>query len=334
MDNRIKVIDYFRGFSIFTIIIYHYLDAIKLTKLLSYAIGFGGTGVHLFILISGFGLYLSRLKKPLSYPDFLVKRFSKVYIPAVIAVTAIVLISFFVPIYKPWLYAYLGHVFLYKMFDNSIIVSYGIHFWFISMIFQFYFVFPLIVKVKEKLSDGWFLGLGVFISLSWSVFVAMIGKDDIRVWNGCFIQYLWEFCLGMVLAERYLKKGYKFWEISNIKLFGITAISLILFALLVFKFGKIGKLFDDIPALFSYAGVSLLIFNFSPEALKQFFYKTGDISYSLYLYHIVTLLLVFHFAPSIGVVGLIIALVLTYAVAYLISKVPPLKKTTVKPKLT
>ena len=334
MDNRIKVIDYFRGFSIFTIIVYHYLGTLKLPGLLTYAIGFGGTGVHVFILISGFGLYLSYLKKPLSYFAFLSKRFSKVYIPAIIAVTIIVLISFIVPIYKPSLYAYLGHVFLYKMFDNRIMCSYGIHFWFISLIFQFYFLFPLIVKAKEKLSDSWFLGLGLFISLSWSVFVALIGKDDVRVWNGCFLQYLWEFSLGMYLAERYLRQGFKFWEISNIKLIGITIISLVLFALLVFKFGKIGKLFDDVPALFSYAGVALLIFSYSPQFIKQFFYKTGDISYSLYLYHIVVLLLVAYFAPALGVLGLIISILLTYAVALLIEQLTARKSKPIVAKVS
>ena len=40
---------------------------------------FGGSGVHVFILCSVFGLYLSHLNNPLRYANFLKKRFLKVY---------------------------------------------------------------------------------------------------------------------------------------------------------------------------------------------------------------------------------------------------------------
>ena len=31
----------------------------------------------------------------------------------------------------------------------------------------------------------------------------MLGKSDVRVWNSFFLQYLWEFVLGMYLAKCY-----------------------------------------------------------------------------------------------------------------------------------
>lgn len=74
--KRYAIIDFLRGYSIFTIVLMH-LIAGSVTGVLSKAVAFGGAGVHVFILCSGFGLYLSYLKKPLVYTDFLRRRFPR-----------------------------------------------------------------------------------------------------------------------------------------------------------------------------------------------------------------------------------------------------------------
>lgn len=43
----------------------------------------------------------------------------------------------------------------------------------------------------------------LLISMLWATIVAMLGKSDVRVWNSFFLQYLWEFVLGMYLAKCY-----------------------------------------------------------------------------------------------------------------------------------
>lgn len=62
--RKLEVIDFLRGFAIFTIVLMHcvqgYLDGGGLK-----AASLGGAGVYVFILCSGFGLYLSYLNKPL-----------------------------------------------------------------------------------------------------------------------------------------------------------------------------------------------------------------------------------------------------------------------------
>lgn len=60
--NRYKIIDFLRGYSIFTIALMHLVGGVVAGGL-SKAAAFGGAGVHVFILCSGFGLYLSYLKK-------------------------------------------------------------------------------------------------------------------------------------------------------------------------------------------------------------------------------------------------------------------------------
>ena len=70
MLQRLEVIDFLRGFSIFTIVLMHLLQSYPIPPFLMAASSFGGAGVHVFILCSGFGLYLSYLNKPLTYSQF------------------------------------------------------------------------------------------------------------------------------------------------------------------------------------------------------------------------------------------------------------------------
>lgn len=94
--KKLEVIDYLRGFSIFTIVLMHLIQSYSIPSILQKASSFGGAGVHVFILCSGFGLYLSHLNKPLSYSNFLKRRFIKVYIPYIL----IILLSAAIPFYN------------------------------------------------------------------------------------------------------------------------------------------------------------------------------------------------------------------------------------------
>ena len=92
----------------------HLVQAYPLPGFLMKATSFGGTGVHVFILCSGFGLYLSSLHKPLKYGKFLKSRFSKVYIPYVLVVL-ISALYFGIVCGQDVLMPLLGSVFLFKM---------------------------------------------------------------------------------------------------------------------------------------------------------------------------------------------------------------------------
>lgn len=106
---------------------------------------FGGAGVHVFILCSGFGLYLSYLNKPLGYKDFLRKRFGRIYWPMAIVCIA----TAFWMLYQgeEILMPLLGNLLLFKMFVPELECSMGGQMWLISTIIQFYLAWPLIVKL-------------------------------------------------------------------------------------------------------------------------------------------------------------------------------------------
>lgn len=93
--KKLEVIDYLRGFSILTIVLMHLIQSYSIPQIIRTASSFGGAGVHVFILCSGFGLYLSHLNKPLSYSNFLKRRFIKVYVPYIL----IILLSASIPFY-------------------------------------------------------------------------------------------------------------------------------------------------------------------------------------------------------------------------------------------
>lgn len=123
-NRRLDVVDFLRGFSIFTIVFMHLVQSYPLPGFLQKATSLGGAGVHVFILCSGFGLYLSSLYKPLTYGQFLKRRFSKVYIPYLIVVI-ISALYFWLVCDQDVLNPLLASVFLYKMFVPSLECAFG-----------------------------------------------------------------------------------------------------------------------------------------------------------------------------------------------------------------
>jgi peptidoglycan/LPS O-acetylase OafA/YrhL len=289
MKNKIEVIDFLKGYSILTIVVFHFCQGLAFSPLLAKLINFGGTGIHTFLFASGFGLYLSHLKKPLRYPDFLRKRFTKIYVPYIIIVSLSALISLVIPIYENNWNNYLSHVFFYKMFDDHLIGTYGYQFWFVSTIIQFYLLFPLFVFLREKIKGKGFLLVGLLISLSWTTIVLLLHKEALRNWNSFFLQYVWEFMLGMYCAEGFLKRNERFWEMSKMKMVLLTVAGLALYSAMALKGGQFGKSLNDIPALFGYGGLAVLIYLAGVQAINQFILFTARLSFSIFLLHFLVL---------------------------------------------
>lgn len=322
--KRIEAVEFLKGFSIFTVVIFHLFQIVQLPMLIENGIYFGGAGVHLFIFISGLGLYLSYQHKPVAFSAFFKKRFGNVYLPYILIILLTALITLKIPIAISSLYALLGHVFLYKMFDSTIIGSYLYPCWFISTILQFYLVFYLLAYLKKKISNTWFIVIGFVLSNLWSVAVVLLHKYEHKAWESFFLQYLWEFMLGMVAAELIYHKKLKV-NISNIYylLAGLAFVGLDAF--LINQFGDIGKMFNDVPAALGYSFLALFLYNLNNRYINGFFKYTGSISYSLYLVHFLVLLLVeYAFRISnliIPIYGLPVIVLLSYAAAHYYNKV-------------
>ncbi len=321
---RIDFLDFMKGFSMLAIVLYHFFQLLDLNKAVAGGIRFGGTGVHAFLFLSGFGLYLSHLKKPnYTYREFAVRRFGKIYIPYFLVITAIVLFNFAYPLYHEPGLSYLSHIFLFKMFNETWMVSYGYHFWFLSTIIQFYLIFPLLAKWTDKNARLVLIGSFV-VSLAWSVFIIAIGKAELRIWNSFFLQYFWEFALGMFLAKVFLEKEKGFWEQPIWKLALTMVVGCALYGLLALKFGRAGQTLNDYAALLGFGAAGVLIFRLGIKPVNGLLLFVGKISFAFYLSHLFFRDLFASLLANFGLpYNLPVALVLaaiTLALAYPIQK--------------
>lgn len=323
--KKADIIDHLKGFSILTIVIMHLIQMyMAMPNIINKAASLGGTGVHIFIICSGFGLYYSYLNKPTEYTQFLKKRLSKIYIPYII----IIFISFITPIMyseSDKVVALLSHVFLFKMFIERYESSFGVQFWFISTIIQFYLIFDILVKTKNNIkNDKKFFLISLIISFTWWIIVSILGKSQIRVWNSFVLQYLWEFVLGMILANIYYdqegcikmpNKGILIlFSVIGLLITGITGI-----------LGGMMRNFNDIPAVLGYGSLAILIYNMDNNIIKKLFINISKISYEWYLVHILVFSVVFNFGYGISkyiisIIAFFTSIIVAKIYSYIISK--------------
>lgn len=284
--NRIYYVDFARGYAILTIVLYHLFQNLGLPSPWSQIISFGGAGVHLFFLISGFGLGFTKGVKP---GQFYNKRLKKVYIPFFLVLTLSLLLNFIIPVFpNDNIWTYLSGVLIFPLFTGSGLESYGGHLWFISTIFQFYIIFPLLIWIRNKWGIERLLVLGIAVSVGFWFFIYATGNFTDRFWNSLFPQYLWEFVLGMYLTHVYKEKDWGFWKLPFYYYIGAIVLSGGLFVLITKYLGEGANLFNDVPILFIYVSISILVFQFLERFipfLYRFFLHFGGISYSVYLIH-------------------------------------------------
>ena len=324
--KKYEIISFLKGYSILAIIIYHFFQTLNLKSPFNILILGGGTGVHVFILLSGLGLFLSQKKNTMTYFKFIRKRAIKVYLPYILIVSITAFITIFIPIYNKSLYAYFGHLFLYKMFDESIYQSYGAQFWFISMIIQFYLCFNLIFKIKQKFSNIIFFALCLSISIIWAIFLVTINLYSVKIWRSFFLQYLWEFSLGIIIADNIENIEKKVTNLQKLRpllfslfFFVIGIIGIAFYGFLAIKGKWVGRIFNDIPALIGFSFLGIFLYLLKLKTINSFLIFTGHISFTLFLLHLLIYkLIIFYFTPSLLLI--LLAISLCYITSYFYQK--------------
>lgn len=311
--KKLDVVNFLRGYSIFTIVIMHLVGMLGISGIWEKAAAFGGAGVHVFILCSGFGLYLSYLRKPLGYIAFLKKRFTRIYMP--MAVLCVATAVWMACMGREWFMPLLGNLLLFKMFVPELESSMGGQMWFVSTIIQFYLAWPLIVKLFNIRG----VKLALIVSLLWSTTVGLLGYAEERVWNSFFLQYLWEFCLGMKMAEIYHDNP-KALEVPRWKyLLTLCVAGVGLTGIMGFA-GWPWKLYNDIPSLMGYMSLALIIYKVGIKPLNRLLEWTNRFSYEWYLVHMLVFDIIFYYighnAPIAVVFVLCLLLSYSTAIAY------------------
>lgn len=297
-EKRTAAVDFLRGFSIFTIVLMHLVQGFlgELPTLVYQAAALGGTGAHVFLFCSGFGLCSSHLRRPLYPGQFLARRLGKVYLPYL----PVVLVSACVPALCAGvdrLGAVAAHAFLYKMFVPRYMESLGMHFWFVSTILQLYLLFLPLCALRRRLGLRGLIAVGAGVSVAWWLILSATGFYVERVWNSFCAQFLWEFVLGMAAAE-YLHHGGMIC-LRPLWLGAAAVAGLSLQAVVALWGGYPLRLFNDVPALVGYGALALLLYCLGRGWLDRIFVALSTISYPWYLTHILVFTLVFSLGGEI-----------------------------------
>ena len=168
----------------------------------------GYQGVHIFLILSGFGLAYSRILKPdESWSIFLSKKFFRLY-PTYWILLAVSLI---IPRLRADLF--FGYFDWWSLWRSFIILDKAIPFsWFMFPLIQFYLCFFVLFKLLHKYSLRQFIMTSFLIKVTYT-FLVLILAYNYKVFSpilgdGLYPGYLaisrlFEFCLGMAMAKVY-----------------------------------------------------------------------------------------------------------------------------------
>lgn len=170
----------------------------------------------------------------------------------------------------------------------------------------------------DKISGGGKL-YALLISLIWSTTVGVLGYDEERVWNSFFLQYLWEFCLGMRLAEIYMKSPETLLNVPKWKYLIPTCIfGMLLTGIMGWK-GFPWKLYNDVPSLFGYTSLALIIYKVGINPINRFFSYTNSFSYEWYLVHILVFQIINHIVREAYNLPVIVEIFICLFISYLMA---------------
>jgi peptidoglycan/LPS O-acetylase OafA/YrhL len=168
----------------------------------------GYQGVHIFFILSGFGLAYSRILKPdESWRIFMRKKFFRLY-PTYWILLAVSLI---IPRFRADLFS--GYFDWWSFWRSFIILDKAIPFsWFMFPLIQFNLCFFVLVKLLHKYSIKQFIMTSFLIKVTYTFLVLILGFN-VSVFSPILgdhlypgylaISRLFEFCLGMAMAKVY-----------------------------------------------------------------------------------------------------------------------------------
>jgi len=180
-------------------------------------------GVNLFVIASGFGLYLSQLKsgRTMHMKEFFKKRIWRLMPAAILSIAVL----FFVkglflnqwPTQNPLLnlFPFLGGLNLFS--DSWFFPPVNGETWFLGLIIQLYLFFPLLTRMYEKLGEKRFLLMLFLVSVAFRALYYVFWKDAVSSLSyGLSIGRLFEFGFGIVLAKHFVsgKKLSPWWLIG------------------------------------------------------------------------------------------------------------------------
>jgi peptidoglycan/LPS O-acetylase OafA/YrhL len=102
-----------------------------------------GVGVDLFLFLSGFGLVLSALSRPLSIWQFYQRRLPKLYLPFWLTLVLFLGLDFFL-LHRVYDFSYIGRALLGVFLSADVALDLNSPLWYFSWIIFYYLLFPIV----------------------------------------------------------------------------------------------------------------------------------------------------------------------------------------------
>jgi peptidoglycan/LPS O-acetylase OafA/YrhL len=290
----------------------------------------GDMAPGVFLLLSGFTLTLSALKKTLQPTQFYLKRLLRIY-PLYIAIHIFILIV--AKLWFKWDIHFFSASTLLSIaglrFKDSIFFYVNPSWWFIWTIVQLYILFPFLLMLLKKKGVKIFLAVTLAITvLSRAYGVAGIGFDgNLYNWmTGIFAgTRLFEFTFGMYLGYLFFKNDAAFNNLLSTKA-KLFVISLGIYVLgFVCSWTYAGSIFSNIFITIGLSGLFYCIFETlfkKGNAAKSAVLWAGKNSFSVFLLHQPFLMYLgpLFIGTKKGLV-LLAAIVLSFILGYCIERV-------------
>ena len=215
------------------------------------------------------------------------------------------------------------------------------HMWSLAVEEQFYLVWPialmLIIAMRRRIKL--LLGLIIVISVGYTQYLVFHGGGN-RIYYDTFAR-VYELLIG-AFAAVLLWQGFRIKKHAS----RISYISLLVLAILLVISDDASKIFFPWGSLLAVVSTSILIISLDEEEnyVKKFLTSRvmryiGIRAYGIFLYHMPVLVLVPRFSPYNRVINLVIAVVITFALAIISFKFieDPIRKMEIKsftPKVT
>ena len=328
-------LDHLRFLAAFMVLMYHTNILFNAPDTYHLAIFDNGyTGVSLFMVISGFILTLITYEKQIDIKSFYTNRVLRIY-PIFIVVVSLGYFATPDPretsVGIDYLMAMLPISNLYRLKYGQ----YGGHLWSVMVEMQFYFMFPFLAAYVRKAGIVFYIAIiGLMCAMRVIVFVltgtiyasayfSMLGSLDMFVIG----------CLAGILHKRTTDYtvGWYVWPFLLLAINGLLFVAHAAFE--KFNASAIWIIWPTIQAI-SWAGLLLSYVKSSRSIpLSSVFAYLGRISYSIYAWHVIAIMLARIVVPSlfahpyvVGALFVLPATVLMAAISYYVIELPFLSK--------
>jgi peptidoglycan/LPS O-acetylase OafA/YrhL len=287
LKEHISKIDHVRGIAILLVFLYHAQivlfpnysrdEGVLSAILRELPSAHGGTGVQLFLLISGFLIHYGTLSRgnEFNIKRFYSRRFWRIYPPF------LVILSFFI-CFKTGtdVTNLITHITLtYNLFDQYIF-QVNPSFWSLALEFQLYLIYPIYLLLYKKLGNNYSAIVILLISI---VFVLI--KIAINTESSAFDFFVLKYWIMWVSGAFLAHKFYYGQRITQLKGSGIFLC--LIFLMFVIRIDFFSEWYFYLFSLFYllfldwYLNTPLELNNFFGIILK----RLGIVSYSFYLIH-------------------------------------------------